>query len=86
MTTYIDFGWPIQYNLKDLIKNLFYHITRHKVTSLSIDSCGKNHKGYEVFIPIEKTMELLKKAIILRNKLINKDKKICLNMGGEEEI
>lgn len=67
----ISFGWPCEYYLNDLIKNIFNCIAMDKVTRLTIDMCGLNHKGYEVFIPIDKTMEILRKAVQLRDKLKN---------------
>jgi len=71
----ISFGWPCEYYLNDLIKNIFSHINKNnKINKFIIDAMGKNHKGYEISIPINKTIEILKKAVQLRKKLINKDK------------
>ena len=49
----IDFGYPIQYALKDILK-------RYPLEGdLCIDGCGRNHKGSSVWVRKEDMNKLL---------------------------
>ncbi len=51
--TVISFGWPIQYYIRSLL--IKYPFNK----DMSIDMCGKNHKGSEVCISMQDMNDIL---------------------------
>lgn len=63
----------IEKYLNYLIQKNIEYFNINDVNIFVIDAIRRNHLNYEVFIPINKTIELLRKAIQLRDKLINEN-------------